>query len=101
MKNIVLEAIERYGGHKSSFKTSSKRKSTTLSEYIWKKKDSNIKWEIKWKILHEIRSSGNTNTGCRTCNLERLEISRADKRKSLNKRNELITSCPHNKLGYF
>ena len=92
---------ERYGGHKSSFKNENKRKSTTLSEYIWRKKDKNINWKINWKVLHEIRSSGHVNMGCcRTCNLERLEIARADKRKTLNKRNELVTCCPHNRLNY-
>ena len=92
---------ERFSGHKCSFKNKTKRKSTALSEYIWKNKDNNIEYEIQWKILQRIRAPKSTKDGCITCNLERLEIARTDKRKRLNKRNELISTCPHNKLGYF
>ena len=92
---------ERFGGHKSSFNNVSKRKSTALSEYIWTKRDNNIECEIKWKILQRIGTNTSSINGCKTCSLERFEIAKADRRKRLNKRNELISTCPHNKLGFF
>ena len=95
------EFKERFRGHKSSFNNAKKRKSTALSEYIWTKKDNNITFEINWRILQRIRALAGQTGGCKTCNLERYEIARADKKKRLNKRKELLTTCPHNKLGYF
>ena len=76
--------------------------STELSKHIWKLKNSNKEFTIKWKILRKINNAGNTiKRICQTCNLEKMEIALAKKRNLLNKRNELVTKCPHKTHLYF
>ena len=57
--------------------------------------------EIKWTILQQTRAKYSLKNGCTLCNLERLEISRGNKDKLLNKRNELKRACPHYKKRFF
>ena len=101
----------RYGQHKSSFTSSIEkiRKSTELSKFIWslKRKNENIKdkkkkidYTISWNIIHQTRTIRGPN-GCNLCNLERLEIANARNERTLNKRNELQTRCPHEKGRFF
>ena len=90
----------RYGGHKSTF-NNKKTNHTALSKYIWKLKDQNLNYKINWKILQKTRASRSLRNGCNLCNLERLEIAKANKNKALNKRSELKTQCPHYKKCYF
>lgn len=94
---------ERYTSHKSSFTHKKYGNSTRLSRYIWKLKDNNTPFEIKWSILHKIkkRNSAGTQNPCLTCNLERLAIASAERKKTLNKRTELTGNCPHKKSHYF
>ena len=40
---------KRYGGHKSDFKHKDKY-GTTLSRHIWRLRDMNVKYSIKWEI---------------------------------------------------
>ena len=85
----------RYNKHMSDFRNKKYKESTTLSAYIWGIKSKNIDYNIKWKILHKTNATPNTKYGCSLCNLEKLEIARACKRKCLNKRSELQAKCPH------
>ena len=107
-KNEVKEYIgstgntfkTRFNQHKSSFRT--KNKSTELAKYIADLEAGKTKFEIKWNILQKIKINSTTGVnGCTLCNLERLELARADRRKALNKRNELQSRCPHNKGNFF
>ena len=41
---------ERYGGHKTSFTHRQYEHATTLSKLIWKLKDNNTPYTIKWSI---------------------------------------------------
>ena len=89
----------RFNEHKASFpknKISNKPKNCTqLSNYLWMLKEKKIMYSIEWEIIDFVKSN-NTNTNmCKLCNLERFYIAKADKRKILNKRNELVTQCPH------
>ena len=86
----------RYYNHVSSFNKSTKKLSTELSKYVWKLKDQNLDYKINWTILNRIRQKRNRlQRICKTCNLERIAIARADKRDSLNKRSELRGNCLH------
>ena len=88
----------RYYEHKASFPKPSKNKPkncTQLANHLWDLHKNNIKFSIEWKILESIKTSTNHTNMCTLCNLERLHIALADKRKTLNRRNELITQCPH------
>jgi hypothetical protein len=91
----------RYYSHKSSFNHRGNNE-TELSKYIWNLKDANINFDLTWKILRRIRGGGiSARRVCTTCNLEKLEIALADKRKLLNSRSELNNSCPHFRSFYF
>ena len=91
--------------HKPSFPSkilqSKPRNCTELANYLWKLRDNNTRYEIKWKIQHHKKTDTNPLTLCTLCNLERSKIAKADRRRSLNKRNELIIQCPHKLIKFF
>ena len=90
----------RYNLHKSSFKQA--KKTTELAKYIGELDKKNINYDLKWKIIHRVQANSTTGkNGCTLCNLERFELAKTDKNKSLNKRKEIQARCPHNKSGYF
>ena len=74
---------------------------TELANYIWKLHNERKQYDVKWEILHTTTTSKNPLKLCQLCNLERLEIAKAERYKSLNRRNELITKCPHNLSMFF
>ena len=69
-----------------------------LARYIWELKDegySNPQDHIKWSIHQK---SVKYKCGTRMCSLcleEKLAIANEDKKVLLNKRTELLASCPH------
>ena len=71
------------------------RNSMELSKHVWSLKDNNIDYSISWRI---ISSSSSYNGSSKRCNLclkgKFLIICRPDL-SSLNKRNELVSSCRH------
>ena len=88
----------RYNEHKASFPKENKNKPkncTQLANYLWMLKENNISYTMEWKIIDSVKMNNNHINMCKLCNLERFYIAKADKRKILNKRNELITQCPH------
>ena len=90
----------RWYGHNNDFKTQ-KENGTELSKYIWKLKNNKTDYKITWSILHQIGNITNPQRICMTCTYEKMEIAGASGRSSLNKRNELVCSCPHFKKLYF
>lgn len=92
----------RYYGHKRSFAHQSKRLSTELSKHVWNAKDRGEKPAISWSIVYQTKRSGDSiPRTCSTCNLERIAIATADRRRSLNKRSELTGACVHFRKSYF
>ncbi len=87
----------RYAGHLSSFKHSDKRSATTLSEHIWKLKDNNVKYSIKWNIISRAKAYTTTRKLCNLCIEEKYFIIFKPDMSSLNKRNELTSACRHRK----
>lgn len=93
---------ERYNGHTSSFRKAAKRNSTALSKYIWELKDRGAKYDVKWSILLRSHTRKPSVSGlCSTCNLERMAIAAADRKKTLNQRSELTGKCKHHRRLYF
>ena len=108
-ENLIRRYVGSTGGqfkkrwykHKSDFNNQKNKLSTELSKYIWKLKESNKKYDIKWKILRKIKQTDETiKKVCTTCNLEKLEISSANKNELLNKRSELLGKCVHHQSLY-
>ena len=85
----------RYTGHKSTFNVKKQRASTTLSQYIWKLKDENIPYSLKWKIIAKSKAYSPTNKTCNLCTKEKFYILFKPEMSTLNNRNELATECVH------
>ncbi len=93
---------KRWYKHRADFRNKKMRLSTELSKYIWKLKDEGTDFKIKWKVLRKIgKGGGGARKVCSTCNLEKIEIAKADRRKCLNKRNELVGKCVHHQKLFF
>ena len=85
----------RYSNHKSSFANANKRNNTELSKYIWYLKENLTKFNITWRILKHASSYNPTSNRCNLCLWEKYFIICKPDLASLNKRNELISSCRH------
>ena len=86
---------ERYRNHTASFRQQSKRNETELSKHIWTLKDKNKPFTVKWRIIKQCRSYNNITNKCNLCLFEKFIIICKKNLCSLNKRNELASSCPH------
>ena len=86
---------ERYRNHQSSFRRSNRRNETELSKYIWTLQDSKKPFQIKWKVLKKCKPYSNISKKCNLCLYEKFIIICKKELCSLNRRNELASSCPH------
>ncbi len=87
----------RYANHKSSFNSYEKRNSTELSKHIWELKRNNIDFNIKWKTLKRAKPYSCASNRCNLCLWEKFFIICKPEQATLNKRNELVSSCRHAK----
>ena len=85
----------RFTNHKASFNHKTKRLNTELSKHIWQLKESNTRFKITWKILKQASPYNPASSRCNLCLWEKYFIICRPNLASLNKRNELITSCRH------
>ena len=86
---------ERYRNHKTSFRHSKRRNETELSKYVWNLQNENKPFQIKWKILKKCKPYSNINKKCSLCLNEKFIIICKKELCSLNRKNELASSCPH------
>ena len=87
----------RYLNHTSSFRNKTKKHATELSKHIWKLKDSTTPYTINWKIIKKSKPYSNKTKRCNLCLFEKFIIICHPELSSLNKRNELISTCRHRK----
>ena len=85
----------RFNLHKSSFKLEHKRTSSTLSEPIWKLKNKNINFNIKWEVVIKVKPFTPSDKVCKLCLQEKLSIPWSA--PSSNKRSETFGHCIHTK----
>ena len=85
----------RFANHKSSFNDPSKRLSTELSKHVWNLKEAKLKFRITWKILKQTTPFSPVSNRCNLCLWEKYFIICRPELATLNKRNELVTSCRH------
>ena len=90
----------RFNTHTSSF-NNRRQNETKLFKHVWELKDENTDYSISWRILRKGKGGKSARNICSTCNFEKIEIARADKRTLLNKRSELTSACMHFKKLYF
>ena len=72
--NCMVCSKKRYYKHKATFEDPEHPQHTTLSSYIWKLKNDNIPWDIKWSVKargHPFSSGSDT---CDLCITEKLTI---------------------------
>ena len=86
---------KRHYGHKSDIRNESNRHNTTLSHYIWDCKDRGEEPRVTWEIMKKCRKYRCGTRKCDVCLTEKLEILRERGRHCLNKRSELMRTCPH------
>ena len=86
---------ERYRNHKTSFRHPNRKNETELSKYVWNLQDAKKPFLIKWKILKKCKPYSNISKKCSLCLNEKFIIICKNELCSLNRRNELASSCPH------
>ena len=85
----------RLANHKKSFKHHTYRKETTLSEHIWGLKDKGVDHEVIWRILDRAKPFSPVTGVCAICTLEKYYILFKPELSTINKRDELNSSCRH------
>ena len=85
----------RWSDHNTSFRYERYRTKSKLSDYIWKLKDDEERYEIKWSILSKSTPYQAGSKRCSLCLCEKLFILKEDNEKMLNKRDELMNKCRH------
>ena len=85
----------RYRNHTASFRHAKHRNSTELSKHIWTLKDNNIEHFISWRILASHSPYNSSSKRCNLCLKEKMLIICRPELSTLNKRNELVSSCRH------
>ena len=91
---------QRFSQHKATFKHRKYTNSTELSKNIWKLRDNNQDFNIKWTIISRARPYSNISKRCDLCLTEKLMIITANPGRILNKRSELISKCRHENKFY-
>ena len=92
---------KRFSEHSHALRHRGSQQTTTLSKYVWKARDEGKDPVVTWSLVHKIPLPRGPQRVCTTCNLEKMEIAAADRRRSLNKRSELTGKCVHFKSFYF
>ena len=76
------------------------RDRTAFSKYVWSLKDKNTDFNIRWSVRRRATAYQTTTRRCNLCLAEKLEIIKAHKKRSLNKRTELVSKCRHENRFY-
>ena len=90
----------RFNKHISTFNNKPNQGSTTLAKYVHELNKRKIKHKIKWSIKSRAHSFSSGGKKCDLCIVEKLTILKADPRTMLNKRDELLSKCPHKGCFY-
>ena len=85
----------RFNNHTKSFRLRKYENDSELSKLIWKFKDQDLDYTLKWSIE---KHASPYKCGMRKCDLclsEKVAIVRASPNGLLNKRTELVSKCRH------
>ena len=85
----------RYANHKTSFRSILKQNCTELSKHIWDLKRRGIEYSIRWRTLERAKSYSNISKRCNLCLWEKFFIICKPDMATLNRRNELVSTCRH------
>ena len=85
----------RYRNHQMSFRHEKRRNETELSKHLWKLKEQNKDFTVAWKIIAKAKPYTNLTKRCNPCTSEKFFLITKPHKSTLNKRNELISTCRH------
>ena len=85
----------RHRNHTASFRHAKHKNSTELSKHIWILKNDNIDYSISWRVLSSNSPYNSSSKRCNLCLKEKFVIIYRPDLSSLNKQNELVSSCRH------
>jgi hypothetical protein len=85
----------RYNSHSTSFNNLKYKNATELSKHVWELKSRNINYNIKWRIIKKAAAYNPSSKKCQLCLSEKFYIICRPHWCTLNKRNELASSCRH------
>ena len=85
----------RYKSHNNFFNHLKYKNSTELSKYIWSLKERGAGYSIKWRIITKAKPYQPGSKRCPLCLTEKYYIMFRPDLSTLNKRNELASSCRH------
>lgn len=85
----------RYANHKMSFNHEKHRHNTELSKYIWQLKERDKAYSITWRILARASPYNPATKRCNLCIAEKYFIIYKHTMGTLNKRDELTSTCRH------
>ena len=87
---------KRWPKHKTTLKDRNADGQTTLSKYVWKKRDEGLDPKVKWKFLEKNIPDFNPITGtCKLCTREKYQIALNPNVATLNLRTEIFSHCRH------
>ena len=92
---LVDNQFDRALNHQVSFNKEARKNDTELSKHIWQLKSKEQRFTIKWKILAKAKPYSNLTKRCNLCTAEKHFIITKPAMATLNKRNELISTCRH------
>ena len=85
----------RFNNHTKSFRNNEYSKETELSKEIWRIKEQNSTFEVRWKIRKLCPAYNTTTKKCMLCLNEKKDILYYEGDNLLNKRSEIISTCRH------
>ena len=87
----------RWGNHKQNFKTDTKanRTATCLAKHIWKLKDKNVGYSLKFKQLAKAPAFNPVTNTCRLCLTEKYFLMFKEDGANINHRSEFYSACRH------
>ena len=87
---------KRWPKHKATLSKRNADGQTTLSTYVWSKRDERLEPKVSWKILEKNIPDFNPITGiCKLCTREKYQIALNPSVATLNSRNEIFSACRH------
>ena len=98
MEYLGIAATEfklRFNNYNASFRNEEYGQSTTLKTYFWKMKNQGKNPKVSFQLLRVVPSFTPESGRCALCSAEKLAILKADPRKTLNKRTEIMATCRH------
>ena len=85
----------RFGNHKKSFNRIDYKSDTCLTKEVWKIKELGGTFNVSWRVIRQHPGYNPANGKCALCLNEKLEILEHSGPNLLNKRSEIVSTCPH------